>query len=84
MTGYPLAYAAISLITLFLLFVMPAGGLDSPYVQWGWRIPFVIGALLAFAFVIYYVALRGRVGGVGRDRRQSEAPLKALFSGMNL
>jgi MFS family permease len=54
MTGFPLAYAAISLLTFLLLLVIPAGGLDSPYVQWGWRIPFVFGALIAFAFVAYY------------------------------
>ena len=55
MTGYPLAYATISLITLILVQLIPAGGLNSPYVQWGWRIPFVIGALMAFALVYYYV-----------------------------
>src|SRR5215213_4801338 len=47
-SGYPLAYACISLITMFLLFWIPAGDLGSPYVQWGWRIPFLIGAAVAF------------------------------------
>ncbi|MGH3328791.1 MAG: MFS transporter [Streptomycetales bacterium] len=54
MTGYPLAYCSIALITFGLLQVVPAGGLHSPYVQWGWRIPFVFGALLAFGFVAWY------------------------------
>lgn len=54
MTGFPLAYAFISLITMFLLFWLPSEGLNSPYVQWGWRIPFFFGAFLAFAFVAYY------------------------------
>ena len=30
MTGYPLAYATISLITMFLRFILPAGDLGSP------------------------------------------------------
>ena len=55
MSGYPLAFAAISAITTGLLFLLPAGDINSPYVQWGWRIPFLIGAVLAFALVVYYV-----------------------------
>src|SRR5215213_9602130 len=57
MSGYPLAFAAISALTTVLLLFIPAGDLSSPYVQWGWRIPFVIGSLLAFALVFYYVYL---------------------------
>ena len=38
--------AAISLVTLAVLLFVPAGGLDSPYVQWGWRIPFLVGAVM--------------------------------------
>lgn len=53
-TGFPLAYCSIALITLALLQVLPAQGIDSPYVQWGWRIPFVVGALLAVGFAIWY------------------------------
>jgi MFS family permease len=55
MTGYPLAYATISVLTLILLQFIPAGDLNSPYVQWGWRIPFVLGSLMAFGLVFYYV-----------------------------
>ena len=32
-SGYPLAFAAISAITAVLLFLLPADGLNSPYVQ---------------------------------------------------
>jgi MFS family permease len=89
MTGYPLAYAAISLVTLILLQLIPAGDLNSPYVQWGWRIPFVIGALMAFALVYYYVtsvaeselfeaAAESESEGGGRS------PLIDLFRGPNL
>lgn len=82
MTGFPLAFVSISLITFLMLSLVPAEGLNSPYVQWGWRIPFLFGALLAFAFVAYFYffveesELFEASGG-------SESPLKTLFSGQN-
>ena len=82
-SGYPLAFAAISAITAVLLLLLPADGLNSPYVQWGWRIPFLIGAVLAFvmaAYFYYFVdesELFEASGG-------TESPLKTLFSGENL
>jgi MFS family permease len=79
MSGYPLAFAAISAITTVLLLFIPAGDINSPYVQWGWRIPFVIGSLLAFTLVFYYVYLvdeseifEGSGGG--------GSPLRQLFT----
>lgn len=83
MTGYPLAYAAISLLTLVLLQFIPAGGLNSPYVQWGWRIPFVLGSLMAFALVVYYIR-SVHESDVFEESGGSESPLKELFSGQNL
>lgn len=82
-TGFALAYASISLLTMLLLFWIPAGGINSPYVQWGWRIPFVIGALMAFVFVIYYY-LSVSESEVWEQSGSSEAPLKSLFRGQNL
>ncbi len=79
MSGYPLAFATISAITTVLLLFIPAGDINSPYVQWGWRIPFVIGSLLAFVLVIYYVyfveesELFEESGGGG-------SPLRQLFT----
>jgi MFS family permease len=49
-SGYPLAYCLVAIITYVLLKVFP----QSAYVQWGWRIPFVIGAVLAFVFVLWF------------------------------
>lgn len=80
--GFPLAYASISLMTLALLLLLPSEGLNSPYVQWGWRIPFVFGAVLAFGLAAYY----GRTvseSEVFERSEGSEAPLKRLFSGEN-
>lgn len=51
----PAAYVAIAAITLLLLQLLPSAGLHSAYVQWGWRIPFVIGALLAAVLFRYYL-----------------------------
>lgn len=51
----PAAYVSIAAITLLLLQVMPSDGLHSAYVQWGWRVPFVIGALLSALLFRYYL-----------------------------
>ncbi len=82
-TGYPLAYATISLITMLLLFLIPAGDLSSPYVQWGWRIPFLLGSVLAFSLVLYYVRSVSE-SELFEESGGSESPLKTLFSGQNL
>src|SRR5829696_1362994 len=89
MTGYPLAYATISLITLILVQIIPAGGLNSPYVQWGWRIPFVIGALMAFALVYYYVTSVAEsevfeAAAESESEGGSRSPIIELFKGPNL
>ncbi|HZB83729.1 MAG TPA: MFS transporter [Rubrobacteraceae bacterium] len=88
--AFPFAYACISVITMILLFIMPSEGINSPYVQWGWRIPFVIGAALSFAFVLYYVRYVSESElweGVKRDaeaRGDTSSPLRRLFQGENL
>jgi MFS family permease len=51
----PWAYATIAAITLLLLQLLPAAGLHSSYVQWGWRVPFLVGALLAAVLFRYYL-----------------------------
>lgn len=83
MTGYPLAYCAIALITFGLLEVIPSNGLDSPYVQWGWRIPFVLGALLAFGFVVWY-ARHVKESAAWENAPKAKAPLLELLKGRNL
>lgn len=50
----PGAYVVIAAITLLLLQVIPSGSLHSGYVQWGWRIPFIVGAALAVVLFRYY------------------------------
>jgi MFS family permease len=82
-SAFPLAYASISLITLLLLFLLPAEDVGSPYVQWGWRIPFVIGAALAFAFVVYYARTVSE-SELWQHADTPDSPLRTLFRGEHL
>ena len=84
MTGFPLAYVAVALITLIMLQIAPAGDVDSAYVQWGWRIPFFIGGLLALAFVVYYMRSVKESEVFEEGGSNESAPIKQLFSGQNL
>lgn len=55
LAGFPAAYVAINLIAIASFAVFPLAGPDSPYAQWGWRIPFVIGAALAGCLLVFYL-----------------------------
>jgi len=81
-TGFPLSLAVMSLITTGLLRVLPAGSPHSPYVQWGWRIPFLVGALFAGGIFLYYVE-RVPESSVWAKADRSKSPLKELFRGDN-
>jgi MFS family permease len=80
--GFPLAVAAMSLITTGLLRALPAGSLHSPYVQWGWRIPFFLGALFAGGVFLYYVK-KVPESNVWAKAEKPKSPLKELFRGDN-
>jgi MFS family permease len=55
LAGFPAAYVAINLVAMLMFALFPLAGIDSPYAQWGWRIPFVIGAALAGVLALYYI-----------------------------
>lgn len=78
--------AFIAVVTLIILLLVPAGDLNSPYVQWGWRIPFLIGAVMAFALGIYYIysVEESEVWEKAEETGETESPLKTLFKGENL
>jgi MFS family permease len=78
MIGFPLAYVAISVLTLVMLEIAPAGDVNSPYVQWGWRIPFFIGGAIAAAFV-WYFARSVDESELFEASGGTETPLKELF-----
>lgn len=86
MTGYPLAYCSVAALTYLVLQWVPAGGLDSPYVQWGWRIPFAVGAVLALVFVVWFTRNVDESES-WREAKRTErpaSPLAELLSGRNL
>lgn len=49
----PWANATISALVLVLTWLLPAGS----YGAWGWRVPFLVGALLAACLAVYYRSL---------------------------
>jgi MFS family permease len=51
--AFPIAFITISMFVLMVLQIMPAQGIESAYDQWGWRIPFLLGAALGFVFVAF-------------------------------
>lgn len=81
-TGFPLAYAAVSLITVVLLLILPSQGPDSAYAQWGWRVPFVIGAAMSFGLVFYFhksVTESAVFTKANAKAKQSRSPLRDLL-----
>ncbi|TAL75672.1 MAG: MFS transporter [Burkholderiaceae bacterium] len=80
--GYPLAYIAIAALTFLMLKVFPIdGGLSSPYVNYGWRIPFFLGGILAFAVIIPYRTLVDESVMWTRTKSKRKAnTLKILFN----
>jgi MFS family permease len=81
--GYPAALVCTSLLTALMIKVAPSGNAGSAYAVWGWRIPFVIGALLAGGLFVYYHFLVPE-SELWRSSKRSAAPLKELFSGSDL
>jgi MFS family permease len=80
MVGFPLAYLAISVLTLLVLQVAPSGDPSSPYSVWGWRIPFFIGGVLALAFVWYFARQVDESELFEEGDTDDDAPVKQLFA----
>ncbi|HUN86965.1 MAG TPA: MFS transporter [Terracidiphilus sp.] len=81
-SGFPLSLAAMSLLTSGLLRVIPAGSSHSAYARWGWRIPFVLGALFACG-VFLYCLRKVPESVVWAKAEKVKSPLKQLFRGEN-
>jgi MFS family permease len=81
LSAFCASYLCINLVALLMLVLFPLEGPGSPYALWGWRIPFVIGAALAFALAAYYVSSVAESeiwrGGAARPR----VPLSSLVRG---
>ncbi|MFC4949227.1 MFS transporter [Pseudonocardia sp. GCM10023141] len=90
-SGFPLAYAFISLLTLALLTLVPADGVLAGYVQWGWRIPFALGGVFAIVLAFYYrrsvsesELVKGAAAASSAQSSAQSSPLRSLFQGANL
>jgi MFS family permease len=81
--GYPAALVCVSLLTIVMLKFAPGGDAGSAYAVWGWRIPFLIGALLAGALFVYYY-FEVCESDVWRSSKKCDAPLKEVFAGADL
>lgn len=71
--AYPIGFFFVSVITAIMLAVTT----KDQYYAWGWRIPFVIGAILAFLFLLYYQ--RVPESPLWLEAEKSQAPLKDLL-----
>jgi MFS family permease len=80
-SAYPIAYVGISIFTALMLAAMPHQGASSPYAQWGWRIPFLVGVLLAILFLLWY--RRVPESALWAETKKSGMPLRELFRGAN-
>lgn len=76
LSASPAAYATLGLLTWSLHQLMPTDN----YAQLGWRIPFLIGALLAFVVVVGYRRSTTEPA-TQRSRRGQPRPLAQLFTG---
>jgi MFS family permease len=81
--GYPVAWILIAALTFVILQIFPAGALDSPYVLYGWRIPFFIGGLMALCFILPFRA-SVQESELWIGTRKQENPFRAVLSGDNL
>lgn len=78
-----ISYLLISALGLVLFHLLPPDGLQSAYVRWGWRIPFFIGAALAFGFHSY-VTHQVRESPRWIEERGQAHSFLSLFSGMQV
>ncbi|GLY43350.1 MFS transporter [Amycolatopsis sp. NBRC 101858] len=70
----------VAVLTSLVLVFAPNAGLHSPYVQWGWRIPFVIGAFLAW-FVAWFLRRRVEDSDTWKETTRSKSPLRDMLKG---
>lgn len=80
MASFPLAYVVINLLTMLMFAIFPLGDPTSPYAVWGWRIPFVIGAIFSVCFVLYYL-FKVSESETWEKTEKAKVPFLELFRG---
>lgn len=87
LSAFPVAYIAINLLGMLSFAVFELDGADSPYAVYGWRIPFIIGAIFAFALAWYYVRKVPESEAweeeVENEAKQNQMPLFEVLKGEN-
>ena len=83
LAGFPLAYIVINLLGLASFNIFTVGDVHSSYVQWGWRIPFILGALGAFALALYYKYSVSE-SEIWKVSETKGSPLREVFRGQSL
>lgn len=73
--AFPIGFALVSAVTSFMLAVTT----HAQYHAWGWRLTFMFGAVLAFAFLLYYRTVPESPMWMAAEK--SPAPLKEVMSG---
>jgi MFS family permease len=73
--AYPIGFFFVSVVTSIMLSVTT----PAEYIAWGWRVPFVIGAVLALLFLGYYLSVSE--SSLWMSSEKSKAPLKEVVSG---
>ncbi len=76
--AYPIGFFFVSVVTAIMLGVTT----QAQDYAWGWRVPFFIGAVLAFLFLFYYRSVPE--SPLWQEAEKSEAPLKELMAGPHL
>lgn len=83
-SGYPVAFVLIAALTFLMLQIFPpVGGVNSPYVLFGWRIPFILGGVFALVFILPF---RNSVSEstLWEKAEKRQNPFAAIFSAGNL
>jgi MFS family permease len=76
--AFPLGFALTTVVTTIMLSITT----KDQYYAWGWRVPFVIGFAIAFAFLLYYRTVPEST--LWESSEKSTAPLRAVLSGKHL
>jgi MFS family permease len=76
--AFPLGFAMTTLVTTIMLSITT----KDQYFAWGWRVPFLLGCLIAFAFLLYYRTVPE--SPLWEASEKHAAPLKAVLGGRHL
>jgi len=75
-----LSFVVMAIFGMILLRWLPSGKLDDPYTQWGWRIPYLVGAAITLIFLAYMRSyLQESEHFLNAKSKGMSSPFKSLF-----